>query len=275
MTEPQSPTHTSELHRRVYEIIFKANTPAGKAFDIALLWTILLSVLTVMLDSVAGISAEHGQPLRILEWVFTLLFTVEYCLRIYCAPRPGRYIRSFFGLVDLVSILPTYLSFFIAGSQSLIVIRALRLLRVFRVLKLAHYLGEANVLLYALKASRQKITVFLGAVLTVVLIMGAAMYLIEGKENGFDSIPASMYWAIVTMTTVGYGDIAPQTVIGQVLASVLMILGYGIIAVPTGIVSAELVRSPVEGVRTQVCPACDTQGHDFDATHCKYCGAKL
>ncbi len=275
MTEPPSPTHTSELRRRVYEIIFKANTPAGKAFDIALLWTILLSVLTVMLDSVAGISAEHGKPLRILEWGFTLLFTVEYCLRIYCASRPVRYIRSFFGLVDLVSILPTYLSFFIAGSQSLIVIRALRLLRVFRILKLAQYLGEASVLLNALKASRQKITVFLGAVLTVVLIMGTSMYLIEGKENGFDSIPASMYWAIVTMTTVGYGDIAPQTILGQVLASVLMILGYGIIAVPTGIVSAELVRSPTEGVRTQSCPACDTQGHDFDAAHCKYCGAKL
>ena len=275
MTEPQSPIHTSDLRRRVHEIIFKADTPAGKAFDIALLWTILLSVLTVMLDSVDVINSEYGQPLRILEWGFTLLFTVEYCLRIYCAPRPGRYIRSFFGLVDLVSILPTYLSFFISGSQSLLVIRALRLLRVFRILRLAHYLGEAHVLLNALKASRHKITVFLGAVLTVVLIMGAAMYLIEGKESGFDSIPTSMYWAIVTMTTVGYGDIAPQTVIGQVLASVLMILGYGIIAVPTGIVSAELVRSPVVGVRTQPCPACDTQGHDFDATHCKYCGAKL
>ena len=275
MTEPQSPTHTSDLRRRVHEIIFKADTPAGKAFDIALLWTILLSVLTVMLDSVADISAAYGRPLRILEWIFTLLFTAEYSLRIYCSPRPGRYIRSFFGLVDLVSILPTYLSFFIAGSQSLLVIRALRLLRVFRILKLAQYLGEAHVLLNALKASRHKITVFLGAVLTVVLIMGAAMYLIEGQENGFDSIPTSMYWAIVTMTTVGYGDIAPQTVIGQVLASGLMILGYGIIAVPTGIVSAELVRSPVGGVRKQACRTCEKQGHDFDATHCKHCGAKL
>ena len=275
MTEPQSPTHTSDLRLRVYDIIFKADTPAGKAFDIALLWTILLSVLTVMLESVADISAEYGQPLRILEWVITLLFTAEYSLRIYCAPRPGRYIRSFFGLVDLVSILPTYLSFFIAGSQSLLVIRALRLLRVFRILKLVQYLREAHVLLNALKASRAKITVFLGSVLMVVLIMGATMYLIEGKENGFDSIPISMYWAIVTMTTVGYGDIAPQTVLGQVLAAVLMTLGYGIIAVPTGIVSAELVRSPNEGVRTQACPDCETQGHDFDATHCKYCGTKL
>ena len=275
MTEPQSSTHTSDLRRRIHEIIFKADTPAGKAFDIALLWTILLSVLTVMLDSVADISVEYGRPLRILEWVFTLLFTAEYFLRIYCSPRPGRYIRSFFGLVDLVSILPTYLSFFIAGSQSLLVIRALRLLRVFRILNLAQYRGESHVLLNALKASRHKITVFLGAVLMVVLIMGATMYLIEGKEHGFDSIPTSMYWAVVTMTTVGYGDIAPQTVIGQVLASVLMILGYGIIAVPTGIVSAELVRSPVGDVRKQACPACETKGHDFDATHCKHCGAKL
>lgn len=275
MADPIDGIPAGSTRERLHEIIFEAETPTGKAFDVSLMGAILLSVFAVILDSVSSIRTEHGALLRILEWAFTVLFTAEYALRIYCAPRPTRYIRSFFGLVDLISILPTYLSFFIVGSQSLLVIRALRLLRVFRVLKLAHYLGEANVLMNALRASRPKITVFLGAVVTAVVIVGAAMYLIEGEENGFVNIPTAMYWAIVTMTTVGYGDIAPQTIPGQVLASVLMILGYGIIAVPTGIVSAELARKSPKTVSTRACPTCGDDGHDTDATHCKYCGSGL
>jgi voltage-gated potassium channel len=263
------------LRARVHEIIFEADTPSGKLFDVALLGAIVASVVTVMLESVSWIKADYGPLLRGLEWFFTGLFTIEYLLRIFCVERPARYVRSFFGLVDLVSIIPTYLSFFIAGAQSLLVIRVLRLLRVFRVLKLAHYLGEAQVLMAALRASRPKITVFLGAVMTIVIIVGSTMYFIEGGDNGFDSIPRSMYWAIVTMTTVGYGDIAPQTVAGQTLAALLMILGYAIIAIPTGIVSAELVRKPSGKVTTRACLVCGTEGHDHDASHCKYCGGVL
>ena len=196
-------------------------------------------------------------------------------MRLYCVHRPARYARSFFGVVDLAAIIPTYLSLVITGTQSLIVIRALRLLRVFRVLKLAYYLGEANFLLAALKAGRAKITVFLGTLLTIVVIVAALMYLIEGEENGFTSVPAAIYWAIVTMTTVGYGDIAPRTVAGQALAAVLMILGYSIIAVPTGIISAELTRRAPRPVSTQACPSCSQEGHDVDAVHCKFCGVKL
>ncbi|MDA1312999.1 MAG: ion transporter [Acidobacteria bacterium] len=275
MTETRQSAPPVSRRERVHAIIFEADTPGGKFFDVALLWAILLSVVTVMLESVSSIKAQYGDLLRGLEWFFTALFTVEYVLRIFCVERPARYMRSFFGLVDLVSIIPTYLSFFVAGSQSLIVIRALRLLRVFRVLKLAHYLGEAQVLMAALRASRPKITVFLGAVLTIVIIVGSAMYFIEGGENGFDNIPRAMYWAIVTMTTVGYGDIAPQTVAGQSLAALLMILGYAIIAIPTGIVSAELVRKPAGQVSTRACPVCGAEGHDHDASHCKYCGGEL
>ena len=269
------PPEFSPFRSRLHEIIFEADTPAGKAFDVALLWAILLSVLAVLLESVADYRAAYGPWLRAAEWMFTGLFTLEYLLRLYCVYRPARYARSFFGVVDLAAIIPTYLSLIIVGTQSLIVIRALRLLRVFRVLKLAHYLGEANFLLAALRAGRAKITVFLGSMLTVVVIVAALMYLIEGEENGFTSVPTSIYWAIVTMTTVGYGDIAPRTVVGQTLAAVLMILGYAIIAVPTGIVSAELTRHSVRPVSTQACPSCSNEGHDVDAVHCKYCGVKL
>jgi voltage-gated potassium channel len=263
------------LRERLHEIIFEADTPAGKAFDVALLWVIVLSVVAVMLDSVAWVSAEFGPQLRAIEWVFTILFTIEYALRLYSVRQPARYALSFFGLVDFIAVIPTYLSLLVAGTQSLLVIRALRLLRVFRVLKLAHYLGEADVLMSALRASRAKIIVFLGTVLTIVIVVGAAMYLIEGETSGFTSIPTSMYWAIVTMTTVGYGDIAPTTVLGRFLAAMLMILGYGIIAIPTGIVTVELARMPKSAVSTQACPACSAEGHDADAAHCKYCGAKL
>lgn len=275
MTEPASAL--SPLRSTLHEVIFEADTPAGRAFDVVLLVLILLSIVAVCLESVGSIREEYGTLLRILEWILTGLFTVEYALRLYCVRRPSRYATSFFGVVDLLAILPTYLSFFVAGSQSLLVIRALRLLRVFRVLKLAHFLGEARMLHAAVRASVRKIIVFLGTVLTLILIVGSLMYLIEGPENGFTSIPRSIYWAIVTMTTVGYGDIAPQTVPGQVLASIIMILGYGIIAVPTGIVTVELAghSGDKRKVSTQACPGCGGEGHAWDAKHCKHCGARL
>jgi voltage-gated potassium channel len=264
------------VRRRLQEIIFEAETPAGKAFDVGLILAILLSVAAVMLESVEEIRAEHGVLLRIVEWIFTGLFTVEYLLRIYCTARPIKYVRSFFGIVDVVSIAPTLLSVILPGAQSLQVIRALRLLRIFRVLKLAHYLGEANVLKNALYSSRPKITVFLIAVVNIAAIFGALMYLVEGRAGGFDNIPHSMYWAIVTMTTVGYGDIAPVTAAGRLLATLLMLMGYGIIAVPTGIVSAELARAerPIK-VSTHSCPSCAQEGHSVDAVYCKYCSAHL
>ena len=267
--------HLSPWRRQIYTIIFEADTPAGKAFDVALLCAILLSVLAVMLDSVKHISAEFGSQFHTLEWGFTLLFTVEYLLRIISVGRPLRYVFSFFGLVDLLSIVPTYLSLFYTGTESLLVLRSLRLLRIFRVLKLARYLTEANVLRDGLKASGPKIVVFLGTVLSLAIIMGTIMYLVEGEENGFTSIPRSIYWAIVTMTTVGYGDIAPQTVGGQALAAVVMILGYSIIAVPTGIISAELGKAAFRPVNTHACSECSKEGHDLDAVFCKFCGAQL
>jgi len=258
----------------LHEVIFEADTPAGKRFDVLLLVAIAASILAVMLESVGSIRAEYQTELLVTEWVFTALFTVEYVLRLLCVERPTRYARSFFGIVDLLSILPTYLSLLVPGTQSLLIVRALRLLRVFRVLKLGHFLYEANVLAEALRASTRKIIVFLGTVITLVMIVGAAMYLIEGEAAGFTSIPRSVYWAIVTMTTVGYGDIAPQTVPGQLLASFVMVTGYGIIAVPTGIVSAELVTAKPK-VTTRCCRSCSLEGHDPDAKFCKHCGASL
>jgi voltage-gated potassium channel len=265
------PPHRAKLH----EIIFEADTPAGKAFDVALLVLILASVLAVVLESVAPIRQEYGAELRAFEWLITILFTLEYLLRLYCVGRPLAYARSFFGVVDLLAILPTYLSLAFAGAQSLLVIRALRLLRIFRVLKLVQFVGEASQLRAALRASARKIIVFLGAVMTVVLIAGTLIYLIEGEESGFTSIPQAMYWATVTMTTVGYGDISPQTVLGKVLASVIMILGYGIIAVPTGIVSVEMSAASKRPFSTQACPSCASEGHEAGAKFCKDCGARL
>jgi voltage-gated potassium channel len=259
----------------IYEVIFEAETPAGKAFDIGLLLAIILSVTAVLLESVGEIRAEHGLALRAVEWFFTLLFTVEYLLRLISVRRPLSYALSFFGLVDLLAIVPTYLSVLLPGAQSLIVIRALRLLRVFRVMKLVHFVGEARILQLAIRASARKIIVFLGTVLTLVLIIGALMYLIEGEGSGFTNIPVSIYWAIVTMTTVGYGDIAPATVVGRMLASVVMITGYAIIAVPTGIVTVELASVRKKPITTVACPHCTAQGHDNDAKHCKYCGGLL
>jgi len=257
-----------------HEVIFEADTAAGRAFDVALLWAIVLSVLTVMLESVADFRESYGTALTILEWFFTILFTVEYAFRLASVKRPLSYAKSFFGVVDLLAILPTYLSLLLAGAQTLVVIRTLRLIRIFRVLKLAQYVVEGRVLLLALKASRPKITVFLTGVLSLVTIFGTLMYLVEGDANGFTSIPRSIYWAVVTMTTVGYGDVTPQTPLGQFLSSGLMILGYGMIAVPTGIVSVEIAKT-TNAITTQACPSCSGEGHDIDAGFCKFCGHGL
>ena len=259
---------------RLHEIIFEADTPAGRAFDIALIGSILLSVLAVMLDSITPVRQVYGGWLIAAEWLFTLLFTVEYLMRLLCVGRPLKYATSFFGVIDLLSILPTYLSLLLPGSRYLLIVRILRILRIFRILKLAVYISEADVLVRSLQASRRKITIFLFVVLTIVTIIGSMIYVIEGAENGFTSIPTGVYWAIVTLTTVGYGDISPATPLGQFLASFVMILGYGIIAVPTGIVTSEMARMKPR-VTTQSCRECASEGHDHDALFCKFCGAKL
>jgi voltage-gated potassium channel len=261
---------------RWYEVIFEADTRAGKLFDVLLLAAILLSVLVVVLESVEDIHQSYRSPLIAAEWLFTMLFTLEYAARIACARRPFRYIFSFYGIVDLLAILPTYLMIFLPGAQNFAVIRALRLLRAFRVFKLAHMLSEASALRRAVWASRAKILVFLTFVLIIVVIVGSAMHLIEGEESGFTSIPESMYWAIVTMTTVGYGDIAPQTPLGKTLAGMMMVLGYSMIIIPTGIVTAEIAQAGArQPPTTQVCPECMAEGHDADAAHCKFCGGRL
>ncbi len=248
----------------------------GKLFDVVLLVAILLSVLAVLLEIVEAIRVNHEDLLNVFEWGFTILFSIEYLLRIWLVRKPWKYIFSFMGIVDLLSTIPTYISLFVAGPQYLLVIRTVRLLRVFRVLKLTRYLSEANVLKNALKQSAAKITVFIGGVIVLVLILGSLMYIVEGPENGFTSIPASMYWTIVTITTVGYGDITPVTTFGQTIASIVMLLGYGIIAVPTGIVTAEMAFSKRDqSVSTQSCMSCSQEGHDADAKHCKFCGESL
>jgi len=267
--------HSTRWRAKLYEIIFEAETSAGKIFDIILLWVILGSVIAVLLESVAPYRLDHGRLLRNLEWIFTLLFTVEYVIRCICVKNPVRYMRSFFGIIDFLSIVPTYLSLILVGAQSLIVIRALRLLRVFRVLKLGRYLSEYETLIKALKASKDKILVFLMVVVTITIIMGTVMYLVEGEENGYTSIPKSIYWAIVTMTTVGYGDISPKTVLGQFLASIIMILGYAMIVVPTGIFSVALSRAVDRDAKMVRCSHCDAKGHLSGAIYCCYCGEKL
>lgn len=266
---------TPEWKQNLYKIIFEADTPGGKAFDIILLISIILSVIVVLLDSVAGFHAKFGKFLFISEWIFTILFTVEYVFRIITSLNSRKYIFSFYGIIDLLAILPTYLSLVFAGTQYLMVIRILRLLRVFRILKLDRYIGASGFLLSALKNSRHKIAVFIGTVLTIVVIMGSAMYLIEGPENGFTNIPESIYWAIVTLTTVGYGDIAPVTFSGKVLASFIMILGFSIIAVPTGIITVEMSQIHAQSKKTKTCINCNKSGHDEDAEFCKYCGNPL
>lgn len=262
------------LRERLHEIVFEADTPTGKAFDVVLLVLILGSVLAICLESVPEIGRHHGAELRTLEWVFTALFTFEYVVRLYCVQNPLGYARSFFGVIDLLAILPAYVGLVLVDTHSLGVVRILRLVRVFRVLKLVQFLGEAGVLRDALRKSLRKIIVFLLVVLCLIIVIGTAMYVIEGSASGFDSIPRGIYWAIVTLTTVGYGDIAPRTVAGQTLASFVMLLGYGILAVPTGIVSAELVRQPPR-TSTQSCPHCMAEGHADDAIHCRRCGKAL
>ncbi|MEZ4483314.1 MAG: ion transporter [Syntrophotaleaceae bacterium] len=271
----EEPPQRSRWRTMLHEVIFEADTPEGKAFDVLLIVCILASVAAVMLDSMGPVRLQYGRLLLLSEWVFTLLFTVEYIFRLLCVGRPLKYALSFYGVVDLLAIIPTYLSLILPGSQYLLVIRLLRILRIFRILKLVPYLGEARMLMQALRASGRKITVFLFTVLTLVVIFGSLMYVIESKTPGFTSIPRSIYWAIVTLTTVGYGDISPQTVLGQTLASLVMILGYSIIAVPTGIVTVEMSHTFSRKVSTQACPECSADGHDADAQHCKFCGAAL
>lgn len=269
------PNVSTRLRKRLYEIIFESDTPAGKLFDIILIGVIVCSVIVVMLDSVRSIRSESVAVLRVAEWLFTIMFTVEYVVRIYCVDKPSKYIFSFFGIVDFLAIIPTYFSIFLPATAYLVVIRVLRILRVFRILKLGAYLGEAEVLMLSLKASRKKIEVFLFTILMLVIIFGSLMYLIEGEENGFTSIPRSIYWAIVTMTTVGYGDIAPRTNLGQIMASFIMICGYSIIAVPTGIVSAEMMYYSGSKKSGRVCSDCGSRFHAEDALYCKHCGNKL
>ena len=268
-------TRLSGWRERLHVVIFEADTPAGKRFDVALLWAILLSVAAVLAESVESVRTTWGEELRVAEFVFTALFTLEYILRLLAVRRPLKYAWSFYGWVDLLSILPTFVEVLVPGAASLRIVRMLRLLRVFRVLKLVGFLQEAQTLRTALYASRRKIVVFLSAVLVLVTLLGTVVYMVEDHEAVFTSIPRSIYWAIVTVTTVGYGDIAPQTIPGQILASLMMILGYAILAVPTGIVGAELARSSFASSSTQACPSCGKEGHDEDAVHCKHCGAPL
>jgi voltage-gated potassium channel len=264
--------------QKLHEIIFEADTPAGKYFDVIILYLILLSVAAVMLESVASIREKFGYWLYVIEWIVTIVFTIEYILRIISVKRPLAYITSFYGLIDLLSILPSYIDLFLVQSHYLIVIRSLRLLRVFRVLKLTKYINESIILLIALRKSRRKILVFLYFVLLVTIILGSFMYVIEsGSNSGFTSIPQSIYWAIVTLTTVGYGDIAPITPFGKFVAACIMILGYSIIAIPTGLVGVEYNKAlkNKKDISTQNCPNCLKEGHDIDAIYCKYCGHKL
>ena len=272
----------SAFRERLYEIIFEADTPEGKLFDVALLGAILLSVIVVMLETVPQIQEKYGITFYAMEWVFTIFFTIEYIIRIYTVHSPRRYILSFFGIVDLLSILPTYLTIVFAGTHSLMIIRSLRLLRVFRIFKLGNFLFEGQVIIKSLKESRSKIAVFLIFVLIMVSIFGSIMYLIEGTagNESFDSIPRSVYWAIVTLTTVGYGDISPISPLGQFIAACIMIMGYAIIAVPTGIVTSEFTRAyrnrkSRQEISTQVCSNCMHEDHDVDAAYCKRCGELL
>ncbi len=264
-----------EIRRRLHEVIFEADTRAGKAFDVWLLIFILASVLMVALESIPELQAKYASTFQTLEWVFTIVFTVEYILRLWTVDKPWKYATSFYGIIDLLSILPLYLSFFISGTQYFVTIRALRLLRVFRILKLANFMQNGQVITQALLNSRNKIIVFLYFMLIIVTIIGSIMYYVEGTVNeNFSSIPASIYWAIVTVTTVGYGDISPITPLGQLISSILMILGYAVIAVPTGIVSVE-IGDIDKKMNTQHCPVCGQEGHDNDAQYCKYCGSDL
>ena len=272
MPENKTISWRTKLHDTIYE----SNTTAGKAFDIGLLILIISSIMVVMLDSIESYHEKYGDLFYILEWTFTIVFSIEYILRLLSLRRPLRYVVSFLGLIDLLAIIPGYLSLFLVGAQSLLVLRALRLLRIFRIFKLTHFLTEMEFLKEAMRSSLKKISIFMLVVLSLVIILGSVMYLVENGENGFHSIPESIYWAIVTITTVGYGDIAPVTALGKFIASIMMFIGYGIIAVPTGIITTEIaiaVRGKKHG--HEACPGCGKEGHDLDAKHCKYCGSVL
>lgn len=262
---------------KLHEIIYEADTKAGKLFDVVLLWLILISIALVMLESVKELDAKYHVFFNVSEWIITILFTLEYFARIICVKKPKQYIYSFYGIIDLLSTIPKYLSLLFGGTHALVALRALRLMRVFRILKLVRFVGEANSLGKALKASRYKILVFISAVFIICVIIGTIMYLIEGEASGFTSIPRSVYWAIVTLTTVGFGDITPQTALGQVVASFVMILGYGVIAIPTGIVTAEYSRQlkPTVATNTQVCSNCNNSKHSDGALFCNNCGEKM
>jgi voltage-gated potassium channel len=270
----RGPDHRSAWRRKLYEVIFEAETSAGKSFDIILLVAIGCSVLVVALESVKSYQADYGALFEGIEWFFTFIFTAEYVLRLLCVRSPRRYALSFFGVVDLLSILPNYVSLFVPGAQALLVVRGLRLLRVFRVLKLAAYVEESVQLFQAIQASRRKIGVFLASVLVFQVIVGTILYTVESESSGFTNIPTSVYWAIVTMTTVGYGDIAPQTPLGKLIASFVMLMGFGILAIPTGIVTVELRRA-MQSALTRLCEECGVEGHDTDALFCKRCGSPL
>jgi voltage-gated potassium channel len=266
----------SALKEKIYEIIFKVDTPAGKAFDIVLIFTVILSVIFVMLESVETLNTQYPGVFKVAEWVFTILFSIELMLRLYSVEKKTKYLFSFYGIVDVLSIIPLYLTWMFPAASSFGIIRTFRILRIFRILKLNRYMNASNSLSDALYASRHKIIVFLGVTLTIVSTIGAIMYLIEGKAHGFTSIPKSIYWAIVTLTTVGYGDIVPQTVVGKALSSMLMIIGYGIIAVPTGLVSAEIVTKKLqENKKDHQCPQCHKSIHEQDANFCANCGQNL
>jgi len=266
----------SNWKHRLHEVIYEADTSAGKIFDVVLLIAIITSIVLVMLESVEKIDLKYHDALYTGEWIISILFSIEYFLRIISIKKPTKYIFSFYGIIDFLSTIPIYLSFFIVGSQGLVALRALRLLRIFRILKLGRYIGASNTLLLALRASRAKIAVFLFFVLIICIILGTVMYMVEGAENGFINIPKSIYWAIVTLTTVGFGDIAPQTPLGQLIASIIMILGYSIIAIPTGIVSSEITKTAVKhDHNTQSCPNCLRENHKKNATFCYDCGSIL
>lgn len=270
--ENKSPKN--DWKEKLYEVIYEADTKSGKLFDVILLIAILASVLLVMLESVVSFDEKYHAFLNISEWIITILFSLEYILRIISIKKPFKYVFSFYGIIDLLSTIPKYLSLVFIGSHHFAAFRALRLLRVFRILKLARYIGASNTLMKALKASKAKIFVFIFFIIIICIILGTVMYMIEGAENGFTSIPRSVYWAIVTLTTVGFGDIAPQTPIGQLIASVIMILGYGIIAIPTGIVTSEMGKTTID-LNTQSCPTCAVEKHRDNAEFCYNCGGKL
>jgi voltage-gated potassium channel len=262
--------------KKLHTVIYESNTTAGRAFDVALLVFIVVSILVVMLDSIPSLHQQYGSLFWTLEWIFTILFTIEYILRLSCLSRPWLYVVSFLGMIDLLAIIPSYLSIFYAGAQSLLVLRSLRLLRIFRIFRLTHFLTEMKVMGSAMRASMKKISIFMLVVLALVIILGSVMHLVEGSENGFHSIPDSIYWAIVTITTVGYGDISPVTPLGKFIASIIMFIGYGIIAVPTGIVTTEMALAvQTKGQHSETCPSCGREGHDPDAGFCKWCGSKL